>query len=356
MTKTRSQARRADAAIRPRPIQTPDLFTPRESCRSAIALPVLGADVAKRTFQACLQKAGQRAQEKEFTNDREGFAELEKWLLEQGAPCTRAALEATGSYSYALLCFLHEKNHRVSLLNPRWVKDYARSQGRRNKTDVVDARVIVDYILTHETNEWQPGSAVQQKLQALYRRRCQLMEMKVAEQVRLEHAPKEVMASLRSALDHLDRQLQNLDQQIDKTIKADPELKVQRQWLLSIPGVGKVTAAAILAELPPLHCFERTRDAAAWVGLTPSLQHSGDSVRRRSRMSKQGNARLRKALYMPALVLFRSKRSNAMTALARRLREAGKEEMVIVGALMRKLFQVACGVLKHRQPFNHSMT
>ena len=350
MPKLRSQARARDAALRPQPIQPPDLFNKTEHrCQAAPELPVLGIDVAKRTFQACLLKAGQRAQEREFSNDLQGFAALERWLLQHDAPCTCAALEATGSYSLGLLVFLHEKDHRVSLLNPRWIKDYARSEGRRNKTDVVDARIIGHYVLSHHTREWQPASAQRQKLQALYRRRCQVMEMRVAEQLRLQEAPQEVKASLRSALDHFDRQLQSLDRELDKIIRSDAELNQQRQWLLSVPGIGKLTAAAILAEMPPLECFERVRDAAAWAGLTPSLKTSGTSVRGRSRLSKQGNGRLRKALYMPALAVLRSKRANAMTALARRLREAGKEEMIIVGALMRKLLQVACGVIRHRQ-------
>lgn len=355
MPKTRSQARRRDDALRPRPVETPELFAPAKRPATLLELPVLGLDMAKRSFQASLQKPAQRAVEKEFGNDAEGFAALEKWLLEHGAPRTYAGLEATGSYSHALLFFLHEKGHRVCLLNPRWVKDYARSQGRRNKTDVVDARVMVGYLLSHEVRQWEPGTQAQQKLQALYRRRCQLVEIRIAEKLRLEHAAKDVIKSLRSSLNHLEGQVQALDLEIDKTIKADPELDQQRQWLLSIPSIGKVTAVAILAEMPPLQSFERIRDAAAWVGLTPALNQSGP-VHGRSRMNKQGNPRLRKALYMPAVTLLRSKVPNAMTALARRLREAGKHEMVIVGALMRKLFQVACGVLKHRQSFNASLT
>jgi transposase len=356
MPKLRSHARARDAALRPQPTQTPDLFDQTEHCQAAAELPILGIDVAKRSFQACLLKPGQRAQESEFSNDLQGFAALEQWLLKQNVPCTCAALEATGSYSLGLLVFLHEKNHRVSLLNPRWIKDYARSEGRRNKTDVVDARVIGHYVLSHQTREWQPASVERQKLQALYRRRCQVMEMRIAEQLRLQHAPQEVKASLRSVLDHLNRQLQNLDREIEKTIRSHGELQQQRQWLLSIPGIGKITATAILAEMPPVECFERVRDAAAWAGLTPSLKTSGTSVRGRSHLNKQGNGRLRKALYMPAVAIVRSKRANAMTALARRLREAGKEEMVIIGALMRKLFQIACGVLKHGQPFNPSLS
>src|SRR4029079_549317 len=153
-----------------------------------------------------------------------------------------------------------------------------------------------------------------------------------------------------------ERQLLAIAKAVEALLKNDDTLRHHCALLESIPGIGRTTAILLLAKLPALECFERVRDAAAWAGLTPALCESGTSVRGRSRMNKQGNGSLRKALYMPALVLLRSKASHVFGHLRDRLRKAGKAEMVIIGALMRKLFQTACGVLKHGQRFNQSLS
>ena len=344
-----------DKTARPAPVATPGLFEP--SAAPAIPdLPVLGIDIAKATFRACLlPNRGERSAEADFANSPEGFHALAAWLKKHSAPRTRAALEATGHYSQALLAFLHAAGHHVSLLNPRWIKDYARSEGRRNKTDAADARVIARYVRTHATRPWQPRTEAESSLQALSRRRAHIVGQLTAEKVRLQNEPAATAPLTKNSIAHFKRQLVQIDQAITKLLRADAALQRAFALLQSIPGIGRATAIAILAELPPLESFERVRDAAAWAGLTPALCESGTSVRGRSRMSKQGNGRLRKALYMPALVLLRAKRQNALTTFATRLREAGKPPMIIIGALMRKLFQTACGVLKHDCRFNPSL-
>jgi len=347
-----SQRKQREAAARPAPVSTPDLFIP-DNAPAVWDLPALGIDVAKATFRACLLRPGaQRSVESDFANTPEGFAALTRWLEEHGAPRTRAALEATGHYSLALLRYLHGGGHAVSLLNPRWIKDYAGSEGRRNKTDAVDARLIARYVHTHVTRLWQPRSQAQEALQALSRRREEALRALTSEKLRLQSAPPQTACFIKTSIAHYERQLRELAAAVEALLKKDEGLRHHCALLESIPGIGRTTAILLLAELPDLECFERVRDAAAWAGLTPALCESGTSVRKRSRMNKQGNGRLRKALYMPALVLLRSKASHALSALRERLRRAGKAEMVIIGALMRKLFQTACGVLKHGQRFD----
>ena len=120
--------------------------------------------------------------------------------------------------------------------------------------------------------------------------------------------------------------------------------------LCSIPGIGKVTARKILAELPDVACFKSARQAAAYAGLSPRRHESGKTVHRKGRLSKVGNAGLRKALYMPALVAI--KHNPVIQAFAHRLRANGKCENVIIGAAMRKLLHIAFAVLKHNKPFD----
>lgn len=345
-------------SARPNPITTPDLFSPG-TAPEVPGLPVLGIDIAKATFRACLLLPGAlRGAEDDFANTPEGFAKLALWLRERGAPRTRAALEATGHYSLALLRHLHGTGHFVSLVNPRWIKDYARSEGRRNKTDAVDARIIARYVLTHAIRPWQPPTATQEALQALNRRQADVMRGLTAEKLRLQSATAQTTPFIQATIAHHESQLKEIAKAVGALLRAEPggTLNQRRILLESIPGIGRATALALLAELPDPALFERARDAAAWAGLTPSLRESGTSVRQRPRLSKQGNGRLRKALYMPALVLLRGKAAHGPGRLRDRLREAGKPEMVIIGALMRKLLQTVCGVLKHRQPFNPSLS
>jgi transposase len=349
-----SRKKQTAKAAQPQPVSTPDLFIPKTICVIP-DLPVLAIDIAKATFRACLQRPGERSVEADFANSEEGFAELTAWLEKHGAPRTRAGLEATGHYSLGLLRYLHGAGHVVSLFNPRWIKDYARSEGRRNKTDAVDARIIARYMQTHATRPWQPRTAAQDALQALGRRRTDAQRALLAEKDRLESAAPSAAVFIKTSIAHYEKQLREIEKALDALVDGDAVLCRACMLLDSIPGIGRITAIALLAEMPELACFERVRDAAAWAGLTPALCQSGTSVHKRSRMNKQGNGALRKALYMPVLTLLRSKSSNALTHLRNRLREAGKAEMVIVGALMRKLFQTACGVLKHDQMFNNSL-
>ncbi len=347
-----------DAPV-PAPADTPDLLPPDSSpelSRETARLPVLGIDVAKATFRACLLPSGAaRSLEADFHNTPEGFAALDLWLAANAAPRVRAGLEATGYYGNALLHHLHGRGHFVSLFNPRWIKDYARSEGRRNKTDAADARVIARYVRTHAARAWQPRTPAQETLQAFIRRRADVQRALISEQLRLPSACARMAPFIKRAIAHHKRELRDLEKAARALMATDADLDRRRALLESIPGIGRTTAMALLAEMPHLECFERVRDAAAWAGLTPALCESGTSVRGRSRMNRQGNGRLRKSLYMPALVLLRSKTANSLTRFRDRLREAGKPPMVIVGALMRKLFQTACGVLKHGESFNPSL-
>lgn len=357
----RSKHTSADKAARPEPLSTPDLFQPPQpppADAAPLDLPVLGIDIAKNTFRACLTIGGARSLEADFDNSASGFANLAAWLKSHDAGRTRAGLEATGHYSQALLAFLHGAGHHVSLLNPRWIKDFARSEGRRNKTDAVDARIIARYVRTHAPRAWQPHSGAQSALQALSRRRELIIRQLSAEKLRLQNGSAVTASLSKCTIAHYQSQLAEIDKAVSELLDADAVLQREFKLLCSIPHIGRATALAILAELPPLEGFARMRDVAAWAGLTPALCESGTSVRGRSRMNKQGNGRLRKALYMPAIGLMRSKKKHALTDFAQRLATGQKPKaaMVIVGALMRKLFQTACGVLKHRCPFNPSMT
>ena len=317
-----------------------------------LVLPVLGLDVAKASVQAEL-RTKERKVRFDFANNAKGFAQLARVLDQQGAPKIWAGLEATGAYSQALALWLHAQGHRVSLLNPRRVKQYAQSAGRRNKTDVLDAAIIADFVCAMRPARWQPPTLEVAQLQALVRRREELSVMLQAEKNRLEGVAVGVRSSLQRIIAALSAEKRRVEKLITQQIRSHPQLFRDHQLLCSITGIGSLTAAILLAEMARPGQVERARQAAAHAGLVPRREQSGSSVRRNRGLGRDGNRYLRKALYMPALVAI--KYNAPLSHFASRLRSAGKPKMSIVCAVMRKLIHIAFGVLKHQQPFNPSL-
>jgi transposase len=251
-----------------------------------------------------------------------------------------------------LLWHLHTSGHLVHQLNPRRIKDYARSQGRRVKTDATDAAIIAAYLkASTDLQPWLPPTQALQDLQALVRRRAQVLDCLQAERNRKEKgATSAVAASLERQITTLKAEVAHLDRAIDLHVLAHPPLQKSVRLLRSIDGVGRLVAVTILAEVPHLSAFERARDVAAFAGLTPSLAESGTSLRRRGRMSKEGSTLLRKMLYMAALQAVK-RPSNAFHPVYTAFVARGKAKMCALGALMHKILRIAFGVLKHDTPF-----
>lgn len=323
-------------------------------CISAeqLLLPVLGLDVAKASVQAEL-RTKERKVRFGFANNAKGFVQLARILEQQGAPKIWAGLEATGPYSQALALWLHAQGHRVSLLNPRRVKQYAQSAGRRNKTDLLDAALIGDFVCAMKPALWQPPTLEVAQLQALVRRREELCVMLQAEKNRLEGVAVGVRPSLQRIITTLSVEKARLEKLITQQIHSHSQLLRDHQLLCTIKGIGSLTAAILLAEMARPGQVERARQAAAHAGLAPRREQSGSSVLRNRGLGKEGNRYLRKALYMPALVAI--KYNTPLSHFASRLRSAGKPKMSIVCAVMRKLIHIAFGILKHQKPFNPSL-
>ena len=190
------------------------------------------------------------------------------------------------------------------------------------------------------------------QLQALVRRLESLVEMRVAEENRLSSGVSvdEVQQSLEHHIAYLNEHIKQTEQMIRHHIDNHPDLKQQRDLLDSIPGIGETTAALLLAEIVDIKQYKSARQVAAYAGLVPRERRSGTSVRGRTQLSKIGNARLRKALYFPAITALRC--SEFFKVWASGLRERGKCKMSVIGAMMRKLIHLAYGVLKTGKPFD----
>lgn len=312
---------------------------------------IVGIDIAKANFHAALiDDAGEHA--RSFPNNAKGFAQLERWLRNRKVSHVHACLEATGAYGDALAIALYEAGHVVSVVNPARVKGFAQSELARNKTDALDAGVIARFCKAMAPPPWTPPSPEIRALQALTRRLSSLIDARAQEYTRAETPGivEVVTDSIRAHIDHLDGQIRELEAQITDHIDRHPTLREQRELLASIPGIGTATSARFIGEVPDVTKFASAKQLSAFIGLSPQQVQSGSSVRRKARLSKRGNARLRKDLYFPAIAAIRF--NPIVRRFAERLRAAGKSKMLIIGAVMRKLVHIAYGVLKHRRPFD----
>lgn len=317
-------------------------------------LLTLGIDISKDSFHVELS-INQKLRHRRFINRKEGFTELGVWLAKHKAPLVHACLEATGPYSEALALYLHEQGHRVSIVNPAQIKAFGQSELLRNKDDRPDAGLIRRFCEKQCPAAWTPPPAPFRQLQALTRHLENLLETRQQQLNRLETTTtKTVIKSLRKLVAQLDAEIKRIEQQINDHVDRHPELKQQCQLLESIPGIGKRTATRLLAEIEDISHYKSARQVAAYAGLTPRNNRSG-TLRGQTRLSKTGNARVRKALFLPAMV---AKRHNpVIRSFCQRLAQHGKTKMQLVGAAMRKLIHIAFGVLKSRRVFdpNHEL-
>jgi transposase len=312
-----------------------------------------GIDVSKDTLDACLLGPDGRTRDKRFANAAGGFAALVAWADRHAAVGTvHFCLEATGPYSGGLASHLHAAGRAVSVANPARVKAYMKACGQANKTDPADARSIAGFARGRKPRAWVPPSPEVRQIQALVRRREELRVMAAAEKNRLD-APDLTPAARKSiarVIELLSKEADRAQAQAEAVIAAAPELTADLALLESVKGVGRQTATTVLAELPPVDQLPSAESAAAYCGLAPSEFQSGKSVKKYTRLSKAGNARLRKALYLPTLSAIRS--NPVLKAFFERLVAAGKPRMQAVGACMRKRVMICYGVLKNRAPFD----
>jgi transposase len=317
------------------------------------ATAFVGIDVSKDMLDACLILPDGRTKEATFANDPRGHAALLAWADRHARGAVlHFCMEATGPYSEAPATHLADAGRLVSVVNPTRIKYAGLAWGRGNKTDRADAQLIARYAAREKPSAWQPPAPEVRELQALVRRIDDLVEMAAREKGRLASPAlsKSARRSITRTVTFLEKEAAKLRAAADELIASSPALSADRELLESIPGVGRQTAATMLAELPAVDRLPSAESAAAYCGLSPREFTSGTSVKRRTRLSKTGNARLRKALFLPTQTAVRF--NPLLRGFFARLVGAGKPKMQAVGACMRKLVMICYGVLKNRTPFD----
>lgn len=319
----------------------------------------MGLDVSKAKLDFCLLNAsGHPLARGQVPNDAAGFAQVRAALrrLQIDPARVRFVFEATGVYGQPLGAFLHALGGAVAVVNPAQIKYFGVSCLRRSKNDPADAALIARYGLERQPLPERPLSKAEPALKALVSERETRVEDLTREKNRLEKdqasgaaaVPLEVRRQRAVRLKQLQRQLDALEVAIAAHVQADPALQAQAALLTSLPGVGAVTAAKVLAFLAG-KVFDHGRQLVAYAGLNPAHHQSG-TRRGRTTLSKVGHALLRKALFMPAAVARRW--CPALKAWADGLAARGLKPLQVRGAVMRKLLLAAYAVLKHQTPFD----
>ena len=290
-------------------------------------ITVVGIDVAKATLEVAFPER----KTFEIPNAKAVIAKLIKQLPEPGS--VLVVLEATGGYENLLVSELVGDGHLVARVNPRQVRRFAQALNVLAKTDRLDAQIILRFGQQLEPRTIETLSGAHLERQELVTRRRQLVAMRSMESNRKQQATgKKALKTIEKMIKAIDQQVALLDREIADRINSDDEWKAQADLLITVPGVGTVTAATLISELPELRKLNR-QEIAALAGLAPFARDSGQHRGQRSIFG--GRARVRAVLYMAAVAAVRC--NPAIREFNQRLAKQGKPFKVRITACMRKL-------------------
>ncbi len=302
----------------------------------------VGVDVSKQRLEVALRPGAELLS---VANDERAISQLVRRL--RPLNCVRIVVEATGGYETLLAGALYAAGLPVVVVNPRWVRDFARGIGQLAKTDAIDARVLALYAERAELKVRQLPDAQTRELRALCTRRDELVEMIGAERNRLEHAPKSLQRQIRGHIDYLRKRLKRLDHDLDQMVRGSELWRAKGELLDSAPGIGPVGRAMVLARLPELGRLNR-QEVGKLVGAAPFNRDSGNY--RGQRMTAAGRGALRRVLFMCTLSAVRC--DPRMRAHYQRLRERGKPVKVALIACLRKFVVILNSMLKNGTPWS----
>jgi transposase len=305
---------------------------------------VVGIDVGKEKLDVGLVD---EKRVRVWANDEVGRAELSEWVLKREA--SLVVVEASGGYEAALVSELVGRGQAVALVNPTRVRAFARAEGILAKTDKIDARVIARFGATMKPQARARREEAQVELNEQVTRRRQLVLMLTGEKNRLQTASPAMQAHLTNHIVWLQAEIEALEQQISQAIKANSEWAETAKRVESVPGIGFITAATLVADLPELGRLNRQK-IAALVGVAPFNHDSGKQ--RGKRRIFGGRTSVRAVLYMATLSAIRH--NPVIKEFYQRLLDKGKLKKVALTACMRKLLVTLNTMIKSGQDWNPS--
>lgn len=303
-----------------------------------------GIDVSKATLDIAVGRTGHTWR---VGNDLDGIQSAIQRLRSFNPELV--VVESTGGLERPLLSAFVSAGLPISLINPGRVRQFARSAGLLAKTDKIDARLLAHFAEAIQPRPTTLPSEQEQYLAMLSDRRRQVLGMRVAEINRLNTVPEPMRKFVEASIDFLNRQVAELQAEIDAFIQNDPAFQAKNDLLLSVPGVGKVTSAVLIGDLPELGQLNQ-KQIAALVGVAPFNSDSGN--RRGNRAIKAGRSSVRNVLFMAALAAIRC--NPIIKSFYNRLIAKGKPKKVAIVACMRKLLVILNAMIRDAKPWSLS--
>lgn len=300
----------------------------------------VGIDVSKARLDVAVP--GGRVWQVDNTPD--GIARLVQQMAEMQPELI--VVEATGGYQRNVVDALFHAGLSVAVVNPARVRQFARACGLLAKTDKLDARMLAEFGRRVQPRQYEGKSEAGKELSALLVRRKQVEEMLKAEQNRLRTISPSLRGSVERMIAYLKEEKKRLDEQIHDVMREQKAWQEQTEILSSAPGVGIVTTATLLADLPELGKMDRKK-IAALVGVAPMNYDSGR--KRGYRKTKGGRSDVRSVLYMSTLVATRY--NPLIRAQYQQLLKRGKVKKVALTACMRKFLTILNAMMRDQQPF-----
>ena len=315
----------------------------------------VGIDVSAKVITVIMDHEGDRTKAFELPNDQAGHKKLIRVATQNGLHA-KVVLEATGVYSLDLALALHRaKRVDVMVANPRAISQFAGAYLRRSKTDSLDANVIVEFAIRMDFEAWTPSEPHIFDLRAVSRRIEGMVKMATQEKNRLHAATTfdEMSEIVRNDIEvnlrHLERRIDKMREKARELIAQHPDLERAFLHITSVKGIAQSAGIQLLAELAVLPENMDVRQWVAHAGLDPRVFQSGTSIHKPARISRQGNAHIRRALFLPAIVA--AQHEPHVKAFYEKLLGRGKTKMQANVAVMRKLLHAIYGMLKHDRDF-----
>lgn len=298
----------------------------------------VGVDVSKAALDVCVIP---KKQEWRVSNDDAGIRDVVKRL--KAMRPSRIVMEATGGYQVPLSVALAGAGLPVVVMNPRQVRDFAKSRGYLAKTDRIDARVLAEFGERNRPEVRPLKDEQTRELDALVNRRRQLKDMLTSEKNRLETSSKRVRRDVKTHITWLEKRVKDVDKDLDSFIKSTPVWREKDAIIRSVPGAGPVLSVHLLSKVPQLGIMNR-RQISALIGVAPLNCDSG--THKGQRRVWGGIADVRCVLYMATLAAIRS--NPVIRAFYARLLNAGKKRKVAITACMRRLLVIINAMVRNR--------
>jgi transposase len=328
-----------------------------------IVKQIVAIDVALKELVVCLGRmyddwSPELYANKTFANTEKGMEALVLWVKKQieDQVSLRFVMEATGVYHEALAYFLEEKGYELSIVLPNKISNYMRTLDVKTITDKTASQAIAMFGLERKLDNWKRPKEIYRKLRQLTRERDQIIQERtiVKNQLHAEQAEawpnKTSLKRIKDRISILNKQEKEIKAEVATLIAQDEEVKKIIVIICSLPGIGLLTAAIVLAETSGFDLIRNKRQLASYAGFDIKEKQSGTSVKGKSRISKKGNKYLRKAMHLPALTAIRH--NERFKAIFARLVSKHGIKMKAAVAIQRKLLEMIYTLYKTNKPFD----